>query len=269
MLAAVLDLDDSGRAGGRQLVHPVGAVEDEGVLDPEPDQDVGHPPGERRVGDAERLAAGAGGVAERTEDIEDGAHAQLPAGHRGEAEALVVDGREEEGDPDLLEAAGSAIGRQVDLDPERLEHVGAAAERRGGPVAVLGDPCAAGGGDDRCERRDVEGAERVAAGAAGVEQVLPVDLQRGGLGAKRAGEPGDLLRRLALDPERDHEAGDLGRGRVAAQDQLHRLTGFRFREVLALDQLADGFDHAASLRKFWSSRFPSTVRTDSGWNWTP
>ncbi len=80
---------------------------------------------------------------------------------------------------------------------------------------------------------------------------------------------GDLRGRLALGAQRHQEPGHLGRVRVAAHDDAHRLVGAVEAEVLAGDELLEVLLHAVSSRKFRSSRGPSGVRIDSGWNCTP
>src|SRR5437588_10170157 len=60
---------------------------------------------------------------------------------------------------------------------------------------------------------------------------------------RRLRETSDLVDCLALDAKRDHEAGDLGWGGVAAHDHLERGCGLLFSEVLALDELRDRVDH--------------------------
>src|SRR5438093_11743387 len=90
---------------------------------------------------------------------------------------------------------------------------------------------------------------------------------------RRLRETRDLLDCLALDAKRDHEAGDLGWGGVAAHDHLERGRGLLFGEVLALDELCDRVDHACTFTarrtKLPRIFLPSLVNTDSGWNCTP
>src|SRR5205823_3955313 len=136
------------------------------------------------------------------------------------------------------------------------------------PVAVLGHRHAAGRGDDRRKRRDVEGAEPVAAGPDHVEEVAR-DRHRRGVGARGPGHAGDLLDRLTLHAEGHDEAGDLGGRGVAGHDRLHGRAGLLLGEGLAPDELPYGLDHPASSRKLRSNSRPSGVSTDSGWNWTP
>ena len=88
-------------------------------------------------------------------------------------------------------------------------------------------------------------------------------------GARRTDE---LVDRLALHAERDEERPDLRRGRVPAEDALHCRGHLGLGEILPVGDARDGLPerHAvpprvsSRARKFASSRFPSTVRIDSG-----
>ncbi len=109
--------------------------------------------------------------------------------HRG-----VVGLRGHEADAGLGQAALDVGDRAADGDAERAEHVAGARARGGGAVAVLGDGNAAGRGDDRRQRRDVEGAVPVAAGADDVHRA----------GGRRHPQHAVSHRR--------HRAGDFGNG---------------------------------------------------------
>ena len=120
--------------------------------------------------------------------------------------------------PTSLDAAATASGLRSIRAPERLEHVGRARQAGRRAVAVLGDGAAGAGGDQRGRGRDVEGAAP-AAGAGGVEQVVALRPGRGVASARMAlRQPGELLDRLALGPQRDQEGGDLDLGGVAGHD---------------------------------------------------
>ena len=80
--------------------------------------------------------------------------------------------REHEDDARFRERARHDLDRRLDRDAERLEHVGAAALRRERAVAVLGDAHARARDEQRRGGRDVEGVDRSAAGAAGVDQIV-------------------------------------------------------------------------------------------------
>ena len=159
--------------------------------------------------------------------------------------------------------------------PERLEQVGRAGEARRRAVAVLGDRAARAGGDQRGGGRDVERAPP-AARAGGVEQVLALGRHVRGQRPHRARQPGELVDRLALRPQRDQEAGDLGLRDLAVHDLGEHLRGLVGAQVAARGERVDRAreDRAfgiggARRRKFASSSLPSSVSTDSGWNCTP
>ena len=116
------------------------------------------------------------------------------------------------------------------LTPSARQRVGGARARRGGAIAVLGDRNAAGGDDDRGERRDIVGAGTVAAGADDVDRVGGrCDAQH--LGAHRGDCAGDLVDAFAAHPQRHQEAAHLRRRHFARQHGVEG--GHRFRRVSA------------------------------------
>ena len=159
-------------------------------------------------------------------------------------------------------------GRLLEVDAELLEHVGRACRRARGPVAVLRHRRAGGRGDERGRRRDVERVRAVAAGADDVDDRRALRRDGDDVLAHRLGEARDLVGRLALRPQRDEEAGDLGRRRLAVHDRAHQLVRVLAREVVPVEQQLDrgADDHP---RKFLAIAGPSGVSTLSGWNCTP
>ena len=138
------------RRADRQLVHAVARVEHDRALDaqPAPAPRPSCPPAIRRP----RRAPGTSrrpGCTAGPSTLNTVRSAKLAPRHAGEPKRRVEDRREQEADAGLVDAARHAFGAEVDLHAELLEHVGRAAHRRRGAVAVLGDPRAAGGGDDR------------------------------------------------------------------------------------------------------------------------
>ena len=159
---------------------------------------------------------------------------------RGEAERRVEPGREAEADAGLLDAAQHAGRRQLDDDAERLEHVGRAAQRRRRPGAVLAHRHAGPGDDDGGHRRHVDRVRAVAARADDVDGPAPqLVVQRHQLGRRQHGveQPGQLVGRLALGPQRDDEADQLGRRGVAAEDRRHRRSRLVGGQVAPGEQL--------------------------------
>lgn len=73
---AVFDVHEQGLGAGGQFIKPVHAVGDDGSLGAQSRERAGHRFCEGEVIDADELAAGAGGVRQRAEEIEDGAEAE-------------------------------------------------------------------------------------------------------------------------------------------------------------------------------------------------
>jgi len=89
----------------------------------------------------------------------------------------------------------------------------------------------------------------------------------------RARATGKFGGRLALELEGHQETCDQRLGRLAVEDLAHHALGAGRVERAAgehrVKRVAQ-FAHAATcLRKFASSRLPSGVPIDSGWNWIP
>ena len=186
---------------------------------------------------AHHLVLRAGRIGERAENVEYRAHPELPAHRRGVLHRAVVVGREHETDAHLVDAARHLLGREIDVDAERFQHVGAAGLARHGAAAVLRDLRARRGGDERRRSGDVEGVRRVAAGAAGVDEVrrrpapylgreLAHHLRRGG----------DLADGLLLHAQADDDAGDLRGRHLAAHDLAHDREHLVVEDLAVLDQ---------------------------------
>ena len=87
--------------------------------------------------------------------------------------------------------------------------------------------------------------------------------------AHRVGAAGDLVGRLALQPQRDEEAADLGRRRLALHDRVHHAARLVAREVAAVEQLRERLLDHRRLQEVLREVEPDGVSTDSGWNCTP
>ncbi len=225
--------------------------------DPGGDGAVGEERGGHRLDpalgiDPEHVAAGAGGVRLRAEEVEHGARAKLRPARTDMLHGRVMGRREHEADAGFLDAARDHFGAEVDLDAERLQHVGRAGFAAQGTVAVLGDGNAGGCGDNRRGGRDVEGFGAVAApGADDVDDILGgVDGDH--LFAQDRDGGGDLADRLALDAEAHQEGADLaGRG-FALHDGGHDAAHFLAGQILARGDLGEGgldVHQAAFLRR--------------------
>src|SRR6266700_3718285 len=88
--------------------------------------------------DTHQLRRRAGRIGERSQNVEQSAHAKLPPHRSGVFHRRVVRRRKHEADPYLVDAAAHLLGLQVDVCAQRLQHVRTARLRRHGPVAVLG-----------------------------------------------------------------------------------------------------------------------------------
>ena len=144
---------------------------------------------------------------------------------------------------------------------------------------MLGDGGACRRGDERRRGRDVERPAAVAAGAAGVDDVG--NLVRHGAHPRphRLDGAGDLVGAFALHRQRDEQRRDLALGELTVHDPAEERRHLVSPEVFTVEQalqevrcrahsaVARGSAHRA--RKFATIRGPATVKTDSGWNWTP
>ncbi len=125
--------------------------------------------------------------------------------------------REHEAEAELVDRPRDLLGRELELEPERLEHVGAMPESdETDAVAVFRDARAGGGRDERRRGRDVERLAAVAARAGGIDEIVALRAHGDHVCAHRLGGARDLVGRLALQAQRDQEAADLRRRRVAA-----------------------------------------------------
>ena len=258
-------------SGRRELVDAARAVHDEGAARTELYEDIRDHRHEGGVVDADDLAARPGRVGQGAEHVEDRTRGELAAHRCGVTHRWVVEGREHESEPELVDRAGNRLGGELEIEAELLEHIRGARRRRHGAIAVLGDSGARRCRDERCRGRDVERPAAVAPGAGGVDEVVALGVHRDHVVAHRLCGAGDLVRRLTLDPQGDEEASDLRLRRTAAHDRSHHLARLGARQVFTVEQLSERrLDHrAAPPRKFRASTSPHGVKTDSGWNWTP
>ena len=145
--------------------------------------------------DAHDLGAGAGGIGERADDVEDGAHAEGAADRHDGLHGRVQGGGVQEGEAVAAQGGGPGGGGERDGDAEGFEDIGRAAQRGDGAVAVLGDCCPGGGGDQGGGGGDVEGSGVVSTGAAGVNEERALGVVEGDgdcCGEHGFGESGQL-----------------------------------------------------------------------------
>src|SRR5687768_15736354 len=84
-------------------------------------------------------------------------------------------GREEEADADFVDTAGDLLWTKIDLDSSDLEQIGAPATAGDRAVAMLGHTPARRGDHEGARRRNIERAQTVAAGTAGIHEFVPRD----------------------------------------------------------------------------------------------
>ena len=201
---------------------------------------------------ANHLAAHAGRVGERSEQVEDRAGAELDAGRPDILHRRMMRRREHEADAGLADAVPDLLGRQVDIDAQRRQYVGGAGLRRQRAIAVLGDRHARAGDNKRRAGRNVERAGGVAAGADHVDGVRRrVDPQH--LGAHRGDRAGDFIDRLAAHAQRHQKRAHLRRRRFARHHLLESGSGFLAAERGAgcdlPDQSPELYGHRAALTR--------------------
>ena len=125
----------------------------------------------------------------------------------------------------FLHTTGYTGRRQVDGHTDGFQKIGCAALAGDAAIAVLGDPGARRGDDQRGHRADVERAGAVAACTDDVHHVTTrIDVR--GRGAHDLGQAGDLFGRFALHAQGDREASDLRRRRFAIDERTHRRPRF-------------------------------------------
>ncbi len=165
----------------------------------------------------------AGGIGQRTEQIERGAESQLRAHGRRVLHGRVHGGREQKTDANFTDGTRSFFGRRGNWDAKRIEEVDAAASRGAGygAIAVFGHADARASRHKRRHCRDVERFRGIAARAAGVEERLAfqAQIQPYAHTPHGAGEAHQLVDRLALHPQSHQKSGDL-RGRDATFENL-------------------------------------------------
>ena len=139
-------------------------------------------------------------------------------------------------------------GVQVQAHPQGLQYVGAAAAPGRRAVAVLGDagPCrrrheGAGGGDVEC-------THGVAAGAAGVHEVICVHLDPRSQLAHHPCRGGKFVDGLALHAQTDKKPAGLGLGGLAAHDEVHHGGHVLHGQIAVLGDSADGLLHVHDMR---------------------
>src|SRR5712664_2821026 len=151
-------------------------------------------------------------VGKRSEQIENGPHAQLAPYFRYRLEGRMVIGRKQKPNANLRNAFLYALERNREVDAKRDEHIRRPTAGGHGAVPVFGDHHPRSRGDERGGGRNVEGITLVATGSAGINEDGAVYPNRTNARADYLGRPGNLLHGLALEPETGQKSSDLRRG---------------------------------------------------------
>jgi hypothetical protein len=155
-------------------------------------------------------------VAERTEQIEDRAHAELGAHLSDVTHRRVMRARVHEPDAHFLDAARHLLRCELDPHAECLEHIGAAGLGSGRTVAVLGHRHIASRDHQRRRGRNVESVRAIAAGAAGVQDHrLGRELHGHRVLSHHSCSHCQNIRALATHAQSDQERADLRGCRLA------------------------------------------------------
>jgi hypothetical protein len=110
-------------------------------------------------------------------------------------------------------------------------------------------------GHQRGRGRDVERAGAVAAGTRRVHEVVAPRAHGDDVLAHRLGTARDLRDGLALRPQGDEEAGDLGGRRLPGHDLGHDGTRLPTGEVASVEEAGEGLlDHACAREAHGAAR---------------
>ena len=191
--------------------------------------------------DAEQDVGRTGRIGQRPQDVEEGAHAELPAHRRDVLHRGVVIRCEHEADAGPGDAVGDLSGIERQADAERLDHVGAARLAADAAPAMLADPGAGGGDHEHRAGRDVEGVGAVAAGADDVDQMRLVgDLDLDRELAHDLGRGGDLAYGLLLGTQAGDQRGGHDGRELAGHDQAHEVQHLVVEDLAVLDDALQG-----------------------------
>ena len=111
------DLSNPRRRGERQFIESILAVHHHRVIDPKRGQRLGHQTHQPRLGDAEQLATRTRWIAQRRNQVENGAHAERAPQSGQASEHRMVRGGEDETASGGAKASLHALGVEIDLHP--------------------------------------------------------------------------------------------------------------------------------------------------------
>ena len=214
-------------------------------------------------------------VGERSQHVENGAHAELGPHRPDMAHRRMVARGHQEADAGLVKCAADKRHIAIQLDAEAGQHVGRPAFRRDGLVAVLGHAHTATG-DDKCRGSgDVVGADAVTAGADDIHRAFRrLDDKR--FLAHHAGGGGNVLDPFTADLQRRQEGGHADLADLAIHDRVETVANGVRRRHLALGQHLQGIAHyiiherlsrlgARRGERLRSRRSPDYMKPAGGW----
>jgi hypothetical protein len=246
---AIAQFGDVGFAGNGNFIEAVRAVDDKCAAHAQLAERARKKLREARFINADDLSGSPGGIRERAEKVEDGAHAEFAARGHGVARGGMHGRGKEKADAGFLDGAADAIRREINAHAELLEDVRRAAAGTERAIAVFGYANARSRDDKSRGGGNIERAGSIAAGAAGIDQGFPVGQAAGGENGRGVAAHGSrkadqFVHRLALHAQGGEKSGDLSVAGAAAEDFFHRGFGFDTRQVLFGDNFFKRFvDH--------------------------
>ena len=250
-------------------------MHDEGTLDGESRQGLGHQGGDLRTERTDHHERGLGRIGQGPENVEHGPHPErLPDRHQGLHRRVVVRS-EQEREAGLPKALAGPRFVERQSETQRLEHVRASAPARYGAVAVLYDRESTGGGEKRGTGRQVQAPGSVTARAHDIDGSDSLGQGRSaGQSPHGAGKPPDLIRGLPLETQTGEERAGHCAGQPVLGQRREQRRGLVLGQVASIEEPLEDVLHASpptasKSRKLRRRRSPSGVRMLSGWNWTP
>ena len=135
---STLNVSHFGRAGERDFIEPVAAVDDDGPLRAEHEQRPSEQHAKLRPPDTQKLPRCARGVDQRANNIKDRRHTELLSNGANVPHGVVQQRGEAEADAQLVEAAFDDFDAGLDVDAQGGQGIGRAAAATGCAIAVLG-----------------------------------------------------------------------------------------------------------------------------------
>ena len=210
-------------------------MHDEGSLDRHARQRVRHQLRGFPAEGANQLVRGSGGVRQRPEHVEHGAHAHGTAHRHDGFHCRVVCGCEQECEVECLQRANTASGVQRQGHAELLQHVRAAGLAGYRAVAVFHDARARCGRKQTGAGGQVEAARTVAPGSHRVDSRRPVGNLRVDRKLTHCGrEAANLFCRFALGAQCREQRPGQRRVHTAGRQVVHQAVRLRFTQCTAV-----------------------------------